>query len=101
MRNGIKLTVAGLVTVGTFAGAWVTGLPVAQASETPAQRTCAAYTAYVHHPSTGRLDTMLTDSENTPYKYIGEDAVGLYKDVRSGAAASYITKDKGYFSKDC
>ena len=37
---------------------------------------------------------MLTDSENAPYKYIGEDAIGLYKDVRSGAAASYVAKDE-------
>jgi hypothetical protein len=81
-------------------GSAVTHLPVAQASESWSQRTCAAYQAYVRHPSTGRLDAMLTDSENAPYKYVGEDAIGLYKDVRAGDT-SYIAKDEGYFTKDC
>lgn len=101
MRNGLKLASAAVVTAGAVAGSVATGLPSAQAATTPAARTCAAYRTWVAHPSTGRLNTMLTDSETAPWKYVGEDAVGLYKDVRRGAAASYITKDKAYFAKDC
>ena len=101
MRRALLVAAGTTVLAATMVGSAVTHLPVAQASESWSQRTCAAYQAYVRHPSTGRLDAMLTDSENAPYKYVGEDAIGLYKDVRSGAAASYITKDKGYFSKDC
>lgn len=100
MRNGIKLTVAGLVIGGTVAGAVVTGLPVAQASETPAQATCAAYQAWVRRPTTANLDTMVVDSLHAPYKYAGEDAIGLYKDVASGKS-TYVAKDEAYFSKDC
>ncbi len=101
MRKGIKLFGAGVVTVGTLITGGITHLPVAQASESWTARTCAAYAAWAKHPSTARLNAMLTDSENAPYKYIGEDAIGLYKDVRSGAAASYVAKDEKYFAEDC
>ena len=63
-------------------------------------RTCAAEKAWVKHPATARLNTMMTDSENAPWKYIGEDADGLYRDVRGGKT-QYIAKDEKYFSEDC
>jgi hypothetical protein len=74
---------------------------VAQAAVTPAARTCAAYAAWHAHPTTVRLNAMMTASFSAPWKYTGEDADGLYSDVRSHSAAKYIAKDEKYFTEDC
>lgn len=92
---------SGITTVAV--GGIVLVVPVAANASTAvnwSQRTCAAERAWVKHPATARLNTMLTDSENAPWKYIGEDAVGLYRDVRGGKT-TYIAKDEAYFAKDC
>lgn len=97
MNTIVKGIAAGVV------GFTVLVVPVAAHAGTtvsPAQQTCAAYKAWLAHPSTARLNAMLTASENAPYKYVGEDAVGLYKDVRSGKT-TYLAKDEAYFAKDC
>lgn len=101
MRNGIKLAGAGAVVVGTLAGGWLTGLPVAQAAVSPSHRTCWAEQSYIQHPSAMALNTMLTASEGAPWKYIGEDAASLYAAVRGGKPAATVAKAEAYFSEDC
>ena len=64
------------------------------------QRTCAAERAYVQHPTTARLDVMAADSFHVPWRYVGQDAWGLYSDVRSGST-KYVSKDESYFASDC
>ena len=93
----VKAVLAGLgvlsvVTLGT--------VKAADASVSWTARTCAAEQLYVKHPATVNLDTMVTDSFHVPWKYVGEDASGLYADVRGGKT-KYISKDEKYFAEDC
>jgi hypothetical protein len=67
---------------------------------TPATKTCAAFKTWNVHRTTANLNTMMTDSEAAPWKYVGEDAASLYADVRSNAT-KYVAKDVVYFGQDC
>lgn len=65
------------------------------------KETCTAEQAWVHHPTTANLDTMAADSFSAPWRFVGDDAWGLYSDVRSGAPGKYIKADEKYFGQDC
>jgi hypothetical protein len=97
-----RLAATALLTA--TAAATLTAAP-ALASTAPlapaAVKTCAAYRAWLAHPTTVRLNAMMNASEAAPWKYVGEDATGLYSDVRSQAKAKYIAADKKYFTEDC
>lgn len=63
--------------------------------------TCDAYAAWLAHPTTQNLDHMMTVSEKAPWKYAGQNAAGLYSDIRSGAKRKYVLSDERYFNRDC
>jgi hypothetical protein len=86
------IVVAGILANGTA--------HASVAAQTPAQRTCAAFSTWDHKRTTANLNAMLTVSESAPWKYVGEDAAGLYTDVRSGKTG-YIAEDVKYFGEDC
>lgn len=97
--------IARITAVALLAGGLSSATLPAFAATAPlpasAVKTCAAYRAYLAHPTTVRLNAIMVVSFSTPWKYVGEDATGLYSDVRSHAAAKYIAKDKKYFTEDC
>ncbi|HEY1705639.1 MAG TPA: hypothetical protein VGG75_38630 [Trebonia sp.] len=95
---GISIFLLTFLVVGL---AYAAVANAATATATPAQRTCAAFATWDHKRTTANLNTMMTVSESAPWKYTGEDAAGLYSDVRSGAAAKYVTEDVKYFGEDC
>jgi hypothetical protein len=64
------------------------------------QRTCSAFTAWDRHRTAGRLDTLTADSFHVPWKYLGEDVAGLYRDVRGGKV-KYLGDDATYVNQDC
>ncbi len=97
----IKRITAGIVAAGIAVTAFA--LP-AQASTRPAPswagRTCSAFTAWEHKPTTARLDTLASDSFHVPWRYLGVDVWGLYSDVRSGSV-KYVRSDVRYVAEDC
>jgi disulfide bond formation protein DsbB len=87
-----------VIAVGLVIGATTASATTA----TPTAKTCAAFAKWDHARTTGNLDAMLTASMAAPWRYVGEDAAGLYSDVRDGAAgAKYVVKDVTYFAEDC
>jgi predicted component of type VI protein secretion system len=64
------------------------------------QRTCAAFTAWDRHRTAAGLDTLTADSFRVPWKYLGEDVAGLYRDVRSGKT-SRLGDDATWVNQDC
>jgi hypothetical protein len=81
-------------------GVW-TGAASAAQSTNWTGKTCAAFSSWEQHPTTDNLDTLMADSFHVPWRYLGNDAAGLYTDVRSGAPAKYIANDKKYLHEDC
>jgi hypothetical protein len=104
MRLSIRKIAAGFVLVAaSFTTAFTAGTIAASpasASVNWTARTCAAEQAYVDRPTTANLDAMMTDSLHAPWRYVGNDAAGLYSDVRSGSV-KYVASDERYFSEDC
>jgi hypothetical protein len=79
----------------------VWAMPASATTATPTTRTCAAFVKWDHARTTANLNSMMTVSETAPWKYVGEDAAGLYSDVRGKAAAKYVTADIKFFGEDC
>ncbi len=94
------LVTAAVLVAASFTTAFTAGTIAAAASVSWAAKTCAAEQAYVQHPSSANLDVMMTDSFRAPWKYVGQDAAGLYSDVRGGSV-KYVAKDEAYFASDC
>ena len=63
-------------------------------------RTCSAFATWERHPTTGHLDTLVTDSLHVSWRYLGNDVWGLYADVRTGSV-KYVDTDKQYVAQDC
>lgn len=101
MQFSMRRIAAGFVLVAaSLTAAFTAGTSPASASVNWTARTCAAEQAWVKHPSTANLDVMAEDSFRAPWRYVGDDAWGLYSDVRSGSA-KYVKADIGYFRQDC
>lgn len=96
IHTGVAVTIAAATAAAAFSQPSASVTPASAAS-----RTCAAFRAWDAHRTSAHLDALMTDSESVPWKYIGEDASGLYSDVRSGAKAKYIVSDIRYFESDC
>jgi hypothetical protein len=103
-----KLTkAAGAVIAASALAVTLAGPASASAPVNWTQRTCAAFAAWERHGTTGSLETVAADSfhvswRGTGSRYgLGSDVWGLVADVRSGAAAKYVTEDERYISKDC
>ena len=96
----VPMTVIGLVLVGATPLA-------AHAAESAApvnwtHRTCAAFTAYEHHPSMARLDTLVTDSLHLHRSYLAADVGQLLADtVTPKSKAQYVATDAQYVFEDC
>lgn len=98
-RHLIFLVIAAAFLCGAFLWPFHAA-HAATASATPAQKTCAAFKVWDHQRTTAHLDAMMTDSFTTPWKYVGDDASGLYADVRA-SAAKYVASDIKYMAEDC
>ena len=83
-----------------FAGISPQAVTAAYTSVNWTARTCAAFTAWQHQHTTTHLDAMLTASEHVGWKYLGEDAVALYADVR-GHSRKYLGDDIHNMTDDC
>jgi hypothetical protein len=99
-----KLLAGTAAAVAAVAGLLV--MPAHAAQARPAvnwtARTCAAVTAWERHPAPGRLVTLAADSLRVPWKYLGEDAWQLYRDVRvEGPGGKYVSDDEQYLYNDC
>ena len=98
---------AATIAAGTLAGVAGTSGQAGAAAVVSAPRvnwqarTCAAERAWAARPSYGRLVVVLADSVHVPWRYVGQDAAGLYGDVRSKAPAKYLLADERYFAADC
>jgi hypothetical protein len=93
-------------SIVALAVALVVGYPLfilqvaANASVTPAAKTCAAFTKWDHARTAANLNAMLTDSEAAPWALLGTDAVVLYTDVRDHDTTD-AKDDILYFGQDC
>ena len=96
----VPLTLAGLVLVGATPLA-------AHAAESAApvnwtHRTCAAFTAYEHHPSAANLDRLVVDSLHLRRSYLAADVAQLLADtVTPKSKAQYVATDAQYVFEDC
>lgn len=77
---GIAIFVLG-ATVATVLFGVLSGM-AANASVTPAARTCAAFKAWDHARTGANLNALMTASEAAPWALYGTDTVVLYTDVR-------------------
>jgi hypothetical protein len=98
-----KLAAVFLLVAASFTTTFTAGTltaPPASASVSWTARTCAAEQAYAAHPTVANLDAMAADSFHVSWRYVGQDAWGLYSDVRSGSV-KYVKADERYFRQDC
>ena len=92
----VPMTLAGLVAVGmTPLAAHAAVKPVNWTA-----RTCSAFATWERHPTTGHLDTLVTDSLHVSWRYLGADVWGLYADVRTGSV-KYVDTGKQDIAQDC
>ena len=66
------------------------------------QRTCSAFTAWQAHPTTGRLDTLVTDSLHLPRGYLAADVLELGAAVQAAKPKQHhIDTSAEYVAQDC
>ena len=68
---------------------------------TAVQATCRDFSQWEAHRTSVNLDAMLAASLHAPWRSLAWDVTGLYSDVRSGAAARWITAGIRYVTVDC
>jgi hypothetical protein len=98
------LLIAPLTVLATVLAAFL--IPgTANASVTSQAKVCAAFAAWEKHRTTANINAVVADTLAMAWsgsaRYVGEDAAGLYGDVRGGAAAKYVTSDVKYMTEDC
>ena len=90
----VPMTLAGLVIVGAtpMAAQASTHKPVNWTA-----RTCSAFAAWQHKPTTANLDRLVTDSFHVPARYLGQDIASLYSAVLNHGdrdlAGQYVYED--------
>lgn len=85
-----------------------TGVAIAAGSSASASepvdwqaRTCADAQSYLAHPTTGRLDTMVTDSVHLGKRWTAADIGMLYADtVSPHSKVRYVTLDRRDVASD-
>jgi hypothetical protein len=106
-KRGLGIAIFALSAVAAGIAALIFLPGNAQASATPAARTCSAFAAWEKHPATANIDAMMADTfagagwTASPGKYVIGDAASLYGDWRSGAASKYVNNDVKYMRADC
>jgi hypothetical protein len=101
-KNKNLLVVAGVAGFAVFVA--MSRTPAHAVNGTPASavsKTCAAFKTWEHSKTNAHLDAMMADSFAAPWKYVGQDAAGLYSDIRGKAKSSYVNSDLKYFREDC
>ena len=109
--------------LGALALAVVTGSSIASAAATPPTlpivppaavlaayghaapvswhaRTCQAFYAWDAHRTSAHLDTLMTDSEHVPWRWLGGDVLNVYRDIR-GHNSKYLGDDATAVNQDC
>ena len=94
----IKKILAGIAAAGITVAAFA--LPASASTHKPVNwtaRTCSAFAAWQHKPSTANLDRLVTDSFHVPAKYLGQDIASLYDAVLNHGdrdlAGQYVYED--------
>jgi hypothetical protein len=104
-KRGLGIAIFALSAVAAGIAALIILPGNAQASATPAARTCSAFATWEKHPATANIDAMMADTFTMTWsgdsKYVGSDAASLYGDWRSGAKAKYVNDDVKYMREDC
>lgn len=101
MRNFLIAVLAMLALVAGMVGLTLT-VQSAHAAGMPSPKVtaCHAFAVWNYHRTMAHLDAMLTASERAPWNPLGNDAVVVYADVRSGDTLDLSADVKG-LAADC
>jgi hypothetical protein len=101
----ISRVIAIVIAPAMAVAVWSGTAHASTAAQPQAQRTCTAFANWEAHRTTANIDAMMADTFGGSWtgtsKYIVSDAASLYGDVRSNAAAKYVTNDIKYMASDC